>query len=322
MSTGIQEELGKLLRGQVLAKVPLRERTTYRIGGEASLLACPADLEDLRHLHAYLVEKDLPSFVLGGGANLLVSDRGFSGVAVHLSGFNRLSFQDGRVKAGAGLVLDEFIKACLKRGLVGLECLSGIPGSLGGALRMNAGAFGAEISDHLVEVECLDGQGCFKVLPKDEVEFSYRRALRIRETYIIGATFRFPLGSKESLFLIREDILARRRQRQPWQYPTAGSVFKRPRGHYAGKLIEDAGLKGTVLGRAQISPKHAGIVINLGGARASDVLGLIRLARDEVLRRFRIELELEQELIGFESEESLSSGGMPLTAAAGRRIRC
>ena len=132
MSTGIQEELGKLLRGQVLAKVPLRERTTYRIGGEASLLACPADLEDLRHLHAYLVEKDLPSFVLGGGANLLVSDRGFSGVAVHLSGFNRLSFQDGRVKAGAGLVLDEFIKACLKRGLVGPGVSFGDPGVPGG----------------------------------------------------------------------------------------------------------------------------------------------------------------------------------------------
>ena len=303
MDAATQEELGKLLRGDVLARVPLRERTTYRIGGEARLLACPADLEDLRRLNAYLAEKSLPSFVLGGGANLLVSDRGFPGVAVHLGGFDRLSFQQGRVRAGAGLVLDEFIRACLRRGLAGLECLSGIPGSLGGALRMNAGAFGAEISDHLVEVECLDGMGRFKVLKKDEVEFSYRRALRIRETYITGATFRFPPGCKESLFLIREDILARRRQRQPWQYPTAGSVFKRPPGHYAGKLIEDAGLKGRVLGRAQISPKHAGIVINLGGARASDVLGLIRLARKEVSVRFGIELELEQELIGFEGEE-------------------
>ena len=316
MNTGIKQELGKLLRGEVLAGVPLRERTTYRIGGEARLLACPADLEDLRRLNAYLVEKSLPTFVLGGGANLLVSDRGFPGVAVHLGGFNRLGFRDGVVSAGAGLALDEFIKACLRRGLAGLECLSGIPGSLGGALRMNAGAFGAEISDHLVEVECLDGQGCFKVLRKEEVAFSYRRALRIRETYITGATFRFPRGCRESLFLIREDILARRRQRQPWQYPTAGSVFKRPPGHYAGKLIEDAGLKGKRLGRAQISPKHAGIVINLGGARACDVLGLMRLAREEVLRRFRIELELEQELIGFEGEELRW-----LRAAAGRRIR-
>ena len=304
MVAASREELGKLLRGEVLLGVPLRERTTYRIGGEAQLLACPADLEDLRRLNAYLVDRNLPSFVLGGGANLLVSDRGFPGVAVHLGGFSRLAFKEGVVNAGAGLVLDEFIKSCLRRGLAGLECLSGIPGSLGGALRMNAGAFGAEISDHLVEVECLDGQGRFKVLQKDEVAFSYRQALRIRETYITGATFRFPPGCKEQLFLIREDILARRRQRQPWQYPTAGSVFKRPPGHYAGKLIEDAGLKGRVLGRAQISPKHAGIVINLGGARASDVLGLIRLARQEVLRQFRIELELEQELIGFEREES------------------
>ncbi len=305
MSASVHEELRQLLRGEVLAKVSLQERTTYRIGGEARLLVCPEDLEDLRNLNAYLVAKKLPSFVLGGGANLLVSDQGFSGVVVHLSRFNGLSFRDGIVTAGAGLVLDDFVKACLRRGLAGLECLSGIPGSLGGALRMNAGAFGAEISDHLVNVECLNCQGRFKVLQKDEVNFSYRRALRIRETYITGATFRFPPGSKEPLFITREEILARRRQRQPWQYPTAGSVFKRPPGHYAGRLIEDAGLKGKILGRAQISPKHAGIVINLGGARAADVLGLIRLARTEVLRQFQIKLELEQELVGFGPMESL-----------------
>ena len=305
MSAIVHEELRQLLRGEVFAKVSLRERTTYRIGGEARLLACPADLEDLCSLNGYLAAKELPSFVLGGGANLLVSDQGFSGVAVHLSRFNDLSFRDGVVTAGAGLVLDDFIQACLRRGLAGLECLSGIPGSLGGALRMNAGAFGAEISNHLVSVECLDCQGRFKVLQKDEVKFSYRQALRIRETYITGATFCFPSGSKESLFITREEILARRRQRQPWQYPTAGSVFKRPPGHYAGKLIEDAGLKGKILGRAQISPKHAGIVINLGDARADDVLGLIRLARAEVLRQFRIELELEQELVGFGPMESI-----------------
>ena len=305
MSASVHDELRQILRGEVLAKASLQERTTYRIGGEARLLVCPEDPEDLRNLNAYLVAKKLPSFVLGGGANLLVSDRGFSGVVVHLGGFNHLSFRDGMVTAGAGLVLDDFIKACLRRGLAGLECLSGIPGSLGGALRMNAGAFGAEVSDHLVNVECLDGQGCFKVLRKDEVEFSYRRARRIRETYITGATFRFPSGSKESLFITREEILARRRQRQPWQYPTAGSVFKRPPGRYAGKLIEDAGLKGKILGRAQISPKHAGIVINLGGASAADVLGLIQLARAEVLRQFRIKLELEQELVGFGPMELL-----------------
>jgi len=200
VDAGTQEELGRLLRGEVSAGVPLRERTTYRIGGEARLLACPADLEDLRRLNAYLVERNLPSFVLGGGANLLVSDRGFSGVAVHLGRFNRLSLQQGSVRAGAGLVLDEFIKTCLRRGLAGLECLSDIPGSLGGALRMNAGAFGAEISDHLVEVECLDGQGRFKVLKKDEVKFSYREALRIRETYIPAPPSAFPRVARNRSF--------------------------------------------------------------------------------------------------------------------------
>ncbi len=172
-----------------------------------------------------------------------------------------------------GLVLDAFVSKCLKRGLAGLERLSGIPGTLGGALRMNAGAFDAEISDHLLEVECMDFEGNHRFLAKSEVGFAYRQAPVIRDTYILGATFNFPAGAAEKLFMVREDILSRRYEKQPWQYPTAGSVFKRPPGHYTGKLIEDLGLKGARIGRAQISPKHAGIIINLGGAKASDVLG-------------------------------------------------
>jgi UDP-N-acetylmuramate dehydrogenase len=125
----------------------------------------------------------------------------------------------------------------------------------------------------------------------------------IRDTYILGATFNFPAGAVEQLFMVREDILSRRYEKQPWQYPTAGSVFKRPPGHYTGKLIEDLGLKGTRIGRAQISPKHAGIIVNLGGAKAADVLGLIRLAQTEVLKNYGVKLELEQELIGFDNTE-------------------
>lgn len=301
MGSQVYDDLRRVIRGEILQRVSLKDHTTYKIGGEAQLFVSPIDLEDLRSLNAYLVAKNLRHFVLGGGANLLVSDSGFQGVIVHLKTFNDISFNGSTVTAGAGLVLDKFIVACLRRNLGGLERLSGIPGFLGGALRMNAGAFGSEISNHLISVECMDSRGRRKVLAKAQVDFSYRKAPRIQETYITGATFCFPTVAKEALFIAREEILIRRRERQPWQYATAGSVFKRPPGHYAGKLIEDVGLKGKVLGRAQISPKHAGIVINLGGARAADVLGLIQLAQTEVFRRFRIALELEQELVGFDT---------------------
>jgi UDP-N-acetylmuramate dehydrogenase len=299
------EALRAEIRGEVFENEPLKDRTTYRIGGSARLLICPKDFEDLQRLNHLIRSNAVPKFILGGGANVLVSDRGFNGIVVHLKHFDRLEFQGSTVAAGAGLVLDAFVSKCLKRGLAGLERLSGIPGTLGGALRMNAGAFDAEISDCLLEVECMDFEGNRRFLAKSEVGFAYRQAPAIRDSYILGATFNFPAGDVEKLFLVREEILSRRCEKQPWQYPTAGSVFKRPPGHYTGKLIEDLGLKGAKIGRAQISPKHAGIIVNLGGAQAADVLGLIRLAQTEVRKNYGVELELEQELIGFEGIENV-----------------
>jgi UDP-N-acetylmuramate dehydrogenase len=298
----IRKELFEQIRGEILENEPLEGRTTYQIGGPARFLVCPKDVEDLRSLNGLIQRKSLSKFVLGGGANVLFSDRGFDGIVIHLRNFDRLVYEGSRVAAGAGLVLDEFVVSCLGRGLAGLERVSGIPGTLGGALRMNAGAFEAEISDHLLTVELMDEGGNHQVLSKEKVGFAYRSAPAIQQTYILGATFDFPAGRVEELFKVREEILSRRREKQPWQYPSAGSVFKRPPGHYAGKLIEDVGLKGKVIGRAQISAKHAGIIINLGGAKASDVLSLIRLAQTEVHNKFNVQLELEQELVGFNGE--------------------
>jgi UDP-N-acetylmuramate dehydrogenase len=300
----IREELFKLIRGEILENEPLEGRTTYRIGGRARFLVSPKDLEDLRSLNKFIQRNSLPKFVLGGGANVLFSDKGFGGIVIHLKNFDRLIFEGSRVAAGAGLVLDQFVVSCLGRGLAGLERISGIPGTLGGALRMNAGAFDAEVSNHLLTVELMDEEGNYQVLPKEKVGFNYRTAPAIQETYILGATFNFPSGCIEELFKVREEILSRRREKQPWQYPSAGSVFKRPPGYYAGKLIEDVGLKGKVIGRAQISAKHAGIIINLGGATATDVLSLIHLAQSEVLKKFNVILELEQELVGFNGENT------------------
>jgi UDP-N-acetylmuramate dehydrogenase len=289
--TNFSEDLHREIRGEILENEPLKERTTYRIGGAARYLVCPHDLDDLRKLNTLIRRYQIPGFILGGGANVLVNDQGFNGVVVHLKNFNRLGLNASRMTAGAGLVLDQFVVSCLKQELAGLERLSGIPGTLGGALRMNAGAFDAEISDHLVTVEFMDFEGNHR---------AYRQAPAIKDTYILGATFDFPRAAAEDLFRVREEILARRHEKQPWQYPSAGSVFKRPPGYYTGKLIEDLGLKGKTIGRAQISSKHAGIIINLGEATADDVLQLIRLAQERVRRHYRVELELEQELIGFD----------------------
>ena len=295
-----REVLHSEIRGEILENELLKERTTYRIGGAARYLVCPRDLDDLRKLNRLIRRHQIPDFILGGGANVLVNDQGFNGVVVHLKNFNRLGLNGSKVTAGAGLVLDQFVVSCLKRELAGLERLSGIPGTLGGALRMNAGAFDAEISDHLVTVEFMDFEGNLRVLQRSEVAFAYRQAPVIKDTYILGATFDFPRAAAEDLFKVREEILARRHEKQPWQYPSAGSVFKRPPGYYTGKLIEDLGLKGKTIGRAQISSKHGGIIINLGEATAEDVLQLIRLTQDQVRRHYRVELELEQELIGFD----------------------
>lgn len=291
------------IRGEIFENEPLEGRTTYWIGGRARFLVCPQDLDDLQRLNTILEPRRCPTFVLGGGANVLVSDAGFDGVVIHLRNFSRLTFDGNRVRAGAGLILDGFVVASLKRSLAGLERLSGIPGTLGGALRMNAGAFDAEISNHLLTVEVLDFKGNHRILDKEKAGFQYRGATGIKDSYILGASFEFPDGSLEELFKMRHEILARRHEKHPWQYPSAGSVFKRPPGYYAGKLIEDVGLKGKIIGRAQISSKHAGIIINLGGAKASDVLALIRLAQDQVYRTLGVQLELEQELVGFSPSE-------------------
>src|SRR5215831_17815517 len=170
------EELRRSVRGDILPDCPLDQRTTYRIGGPAKLLLRPRDIDDLQRLNKVIQERAIPKFVLGGGANILVSDEGFSGVVIDLSLFDKFTFEGSRVTAGAGLILDELVVSCLKRGLAGLEKLSGIPGTLGGALRMNAGAFEAEVSDHLVQVEIVDYHGRFMHLNKAQVGFDYRKA--------------------------------------------------------------------------------------------------------------------------------------------------
>jgi UDP-N-acetylmuramate dehydrogenase len=293
------EALACQIRGEIVENCLLSFRTTYKIGGPARYMVSPLDVDDLRQLIGLIRQYQVSFFVLGGGANLLVSDAGFDGVVIQLSHFDSLAPDHLTANPGAGANLDQFVLCCLYHGMVGLESLSGIPGTVGGALRMNAGAFGAEISNYLLSVEIMDYEGNLRSLSKEEVRFGYRQAPAIKESFILGARFEFPLGDVASLFSRREEVLASRKEKQPWQHPSAGSVFKRPAGHYAGQLIEEAGLKGKRIGQAQVSTKHAGFIINLGGASAAEVLELIRLIQSEVRGKFNVELELEQELVGF-----------------------
>lgn len=291
------------LTGRILEQELLSHWTTYRIGGPVDYLIVPSDLEDLRRLTALLAEHPLPAFVLGGGANLLASDAGFRGVAIHLGELNQVILQEPVIEAGAGIPLDQLVLLACRCGMAGLEKLSGIPGTLGGALRMNAGAFNSEISDHLVEVKVLRPDGEILTLSKGEIGFSYRSASQIKHRIILGGRFSLKRASSEELFFEREKILARRDEKQPWQFPSAGSVFKRPPGRFAGQLIEECGLKGKRQGKAGVSGKHSGFIVNYGGAAACEVLFLIHLIRRTVLEKFKIHLDLEQELIGFESSE-------------------
>jgi UDP-N-acetylmuramate dehydrogenase len=288
------------LSGQIFCNERLSGWTTYRLGGPADFLVIPRDVQDLSCLRTILNEFPLPVFLLGGGANVLVHDAGFRGVVIHLGELNQLTFQGNRLRAGAGIQLDSLVQAACKMGLAGLENLSGIPGTLGGALRMNAGAFGVETSDSLVSVDILSPEGKIETLARNHVGFSYRSAPRIKNSLILGGEFNLREAPLEELFIAREKILSRRDEKQPWQFPSAGSVFKRPPGCFASQLIEEAGLKGKTNGRAQVSPKHAGFILNLGGASAADVFSLMQIIRQTVYDRFGIQLELEQELVGFE----------------------
>ena len=293
------DTIRSFFRGEILENEPLSRHTTYRIGGPVDFLVYPEDLDDLLNLSAYIQVEGISSFILGGGSNLLVNDEGFRGVAVSLRRFEGLTMKGERAVAEASVSLDRLILTCVQKGLQGLENLSGIPGTVGGALRMNAGAFGASVSDHLVEVEVMDGSNGVLAMKKGEIRFGYRSAPELENRYILKATFRLTRDDRDRVFQRRREVLDRRRTTHPHNLPSAGSVFKRPLGHFAGRLIEEAGLKGRTIGHAQISPKHAGFIVNLGGATASDVRALIDLARYEVYAKFGVQLEMEQKLIGF-----------------------
>lgn len=293
------EEIKKFFRGHIALNEPLAKYTSMKVGGPADYYFEPADKADVLHLVRYLRQQGFPYLVLGRGSNVLVSDEGYRGAVINMGeSLSNVSLQGELVVAEAGAKMSKFVEFCIQHELAGVEMLAGIPGTVGGAVVMNAGAHGSEISDHLVEVEVLRGDEVQRV-KKAEAQFAYRTSAFTQDV-VLEASFQLPKGDKDELIKRRSEFLRERNLKQPTNLPNTGSMFKNPRGNFAAKLIEQAGLKGKRVGDAQISDKHANFIVNLGNARASDIMTLLDLAQRTVYQNTGILMELEVKLIGFQ----------------------
>ncbi|MBQ1216980.1 MAG: UDP-N-acetylmuramate dehydrogenase [Clostridia bacterium] len=274
--------------------VPLSTLTTFRIGGAADYVALPATTQQTAALISFLEKESIRYFVMGRGSDILASDAGFRGVILLTREMNSLSCDGNTIVAGAGCSMASVSNLALKHSLAGLEFLHGIPGSIGGGVFMNAGAYGSEMSAYLTSVEWVDGDGTIHVTPASELNFSYRHSYFTDHFGVVcSATFSCERGDADAIRAVMNDLDSRRRDKQPLEYPSAGSAFKRPEGHFAGKLIEDCGLKGYTFGNAAVSEKHAGFIINLGGATSADVHGVIDHVTETVRNAFGVTLEPE-----------------------------
>ncbi len=291
--------LEPLLEGEVLYDEPMSRHTSYRIGGPADVMVCPRTVRGIQTALRVARKCGAPVFILGGGSNLLVRDGGLRGLVLNLYGsLKEIRAEGEAVTAGAGAKVTALVNFCARRGLAGLEPMAGVPGSVGGAVKGNAGAFGATISDHLAAVRVLELTGEERVLNREALRFAYRQSSLTEGEVLVSATFRLRRADAAALQQKVAQILAERKAKQPVEWRSAGSVFKNPPGEFAGRLIEGAGLKGTRVGDAMISPKHGNFFLNLGRATAKDVLALIALAQERVRERTGVSLELEVRVVG------------------------
>ena len=279
---------------------PMSELTTFRIGGPASFLAVPDSVDKLKMLIKYCLNNETDYFIIGKGSNILVSDSGINGVVILTSALEGITYEgEGRITCLAGTTLIRLCSFALENSLSGLEFAYGIPGSLGGAVFMNAGAYGGEMKDVVVSVSHIDKYGNSGIFDKDRLDFGYRHSVYSDGDFVItGATVILAHSDKNEIKSKMDDLLSRRKSKQPLDFPSAGSTFKRPEGYFAGALIEQCGLKGYSVGGVQVSEKHAGFVINKGGATAKDVLSLVDYVRETVYKNTGVELEPEIRFIG------------------------
>ena len=284
----------------VLVNEPMSRHTTFRIGGPADYFVMPSENGQIRDVIRMCREQAVPYYVMGNGSNLLVGDRGFRGVIIQIGrNMSRIDVAGTRIRVQAGALLSKVASAALEASLAGMEFASGIPGTLGGALRMNAGAYGGEMKDIVRGAEVLTAEGEIRQLLVDELGMGYRTSVIARNDYVaLGAELSLEPGDPEEIRAKMEELKRRRIEKQPLEYGSAGSTFKRPEGHFAGKLIEEAGLRGYTVGGAQVSEKHCGFVINRGGATAADVMQLMRDVTERVKENSGVTLEAEVKRIG------------------------
>ena len=284
----------------LLVDEPMSEHTTFEIGGPADFYVIPEDFDEVRDVIAACKDAGADYFVLGCGSDLLVSDEGYRGVIVAVAdGLVGVSVEDDEICCQAGVGLREASEMACELGLSGLEFACGIPGSVGGACFMNAGAYGGCMADSLKEVRVLLPDGSVADVPVGELNLGYRKSRIADEGWVVlSATFGLNPGDPQKIRATMDDLTHQREEKQPLELPSAGSTFKRPEGHFAGKLITDAGLKGYQSGGAAVSKKHAGFVVNVGGATASDVHAVIEHVQDEVERQFSVRLEPEVRFLG------------------------
>ncbi|PIS46863.1 MAG: UDP-N-acetylenolpyruvoylglucosamine reductase [Elusimicrobia bacterium CG08_land_8_20_14_0_20_51_18] len=289
----------KKFPGSFREKVPASSFTTYRAGGPVDILVSPGGACEAVWLLRHCAEKELDFFITGESSNILVSDGGFPGVFIYTGAMKNFFFSGEIAAAECGCPWDALVGESVARGLAGLEKTSHIPGSVGGAVYMNAGAYGQETFDRLLSFSAFDLE-TFKMaeIKKEETRYSYRKVEGIERYFILSASFLLETGGKEKLLAERLEIARRRKEKQPLEYPSAGSVFKRPPGDYASRLIDSCGLKGLKLGGAMVSEKHAGFIINYDKASAADIRALMLKVKEEVLKKTGVSLELEQILVG------------------------
>ncbi len=283
----------------ILMDEPMSKHTTFRIGGNADMFVSP-EVADVPQIMDLVNEYQVPVTIIGNGSNLLVGDKGIRGLVVSFGkAAEYVKVEGNRITAGAGTLLSKIAAEALKNGLAGFEFAAGIPGSLGGALVMNAGAYGGEMKDVLVSAKVLTTDGKVIELSAEELDLSYRHSCIPEKKYIVlEVTIELQKGDEEVIREMMTDFRNRRLDKQPLEYPSAGSTFKRPEGYFAGKLIQDADLRGYTVGGAQVSEKHCGFVVNKGGATAADVCKLIEDVKEKVYEQFQVEMEPEVKMIG------------------------
>ncbi len=301
MNLNIYNQLIQIIdKDRVLVDEPMRKHTTFRVGGNADYFVMPRTTQEVQQVVALCKNENLPYYILGNGSNLLVGDKGYRGVIIQIyKEMNTITVEGECIRAQAGALLSKVGSVALEAELTGFEFAAGIPGAVGGAVVMNAGAYGGEMKDILASATVLKEDGTILTLQNEELELGYRTSAITKKNYIVlEAEYQLQRGNKVEIRAKMDELKKQRVTKQPLEYASAGSTFKRPEGYFAGKLIQDAGLRGFQVGGAQVSEKHCGFVINKGDATAADIVELMRQVSEKVYQEFGVTLEPEVKRLG------------------------